>query len=166
MITIVSIQIQPRFPTPWFIGYCVYHPFGQSFTGIWNIIFFFFFHCEINIKRLILLCALSCHWISGYDHSLITLELNNIFGVLFCLWIGTFQLALVLLAWKTGHWETDQLYFEAFLLLTFILIFHINWGLEAQLVKNPPAMQETWVWSLSCEDPLEKGKATHSRILA
>ena len=27
-------------------------------------------------------------------------------------------------------------------------------------------MQETWVWSLGCEDPLEKGKATHSSILA
>ena len=36
----------------------------------------------------------------------------------------------------------------------------------AQLVKNPPAMQETWVLSLSWEDPLEKGKATHSSILA
>ena len=36
----------------------------------------------------------------------------------------------------------------------------------AQLVKNPPAMQETWVQSLSWEDPLEKGKVTHSSILA
>ena len=36
----------------------------------------------------------------------------------------------------------------------------------AQLVKNPPAMQETWVKSLGLEDPLEKGKATHSSILA
>ena len=35
----------------------------------------------------------------------------------------------------------------------------------AQLVKNPPAMQETWVRSLGWEDPLEKGKATHSSIL-
>ena len=35
----------------------------------------------------------------------------------------------------------------------------------AQLVKNPPAMPETWVRSLSWEDPLEKGKATHSSIL-
>ena len=32
----------------------------------------------------------------------------------------------------------------------------------AQLVKNPPAMRETWVRSLGWEDPLEKGKATHS----
>ena len=35
-----------------------------------------------------------------------------------------------------------------------------------QLVKNLPAMWETWVRSLGCEDPLEKGKATHSSILA
>ena len=36
----------------------------------------------------------------------------------------------------------------------------------AQLVKNPPAMQETWVRSLGWEDPLEKRKAAHSSILA
>ena len=39
-------------------------------------------------------------------------------------------------------------------------------SLVAQLVKNPPAMRETWVWSLGWEDPLEKGMATHSSILA
>ena len=38
--------------------------------------------------------------------------------------------------------------------------------LLAQLVKNLPATQETWVQSLGWEDPLEKGKATHSSILA
>ena len=38
--------------------------------------------------------------------------------------------------------------------------------LVAQLVKNSPAMQETWVQSLGWEDPLEKGKATHFSILA
>ena len=37
--------------------------------------------------------------------------------------------------------------------------------LVAQMVKNLPAMQETWVQSLGQEDPLEKGKATYSRIL-
>jgi len=36
----------------------------------------------------------------------------------------------------------------------------------AQLVKNPPAMWETWVQSLGWEYPSEKGKATHSTILA
>ena len=34
----------------------------------------------------------------------------------------------------------------------------------AQLVKNPPAMRETWVRPLGWEDPLEKGQATHSSI--
>ena len=42
-----------------------------------------------------------------------------------------------------------------------------SWAsLVAQLVKNPPTMQETWVQSLGCDDPLEKGKVTHSSILA
>ena len=36
----------------------------------------------------------------------------------------------------------------------------------AQLVKNPPAMRETWVQSLGWIDPLEKGKVTHCSILA
>ena len=39
-------------------------------------------------------------------------------------------------------------------------------SLVVQLVKDPPAMWETWVWSLGWEDPLEKRKATHSSILA
>ena len=46
-------------------------------------------------------------------------------------------------------------------LFTPILEFPIT-----QMVKNLPAMQETWVRSLGQEDPLEKGKATHSSILA
>ena len=39
-------------------------------------------------------------------------------------------------------------------------------SLVAQLVKNPPAVRETWVQSLGWGDPLEKGKATHCSILA
>ena len=42
-----------------------------------------------------------------------------------------------------------------------------SWAsLVVQTVKNPSAMQETWVQSLGLEDPLEKGKATHSSVLA
>ena len=42
-----------------------------------------------------------------------------------------------------------------------------SWAsLVAQVVKNLPAMQETWVRSLGWEDPLEKGKVTNSSILA
>ena len=48
----------------------------------------------------------------------------------------------------------------------FLLIKIIRASLVAQLVKNLSAMQETWVRSLGWEDPLEKGKATHSGILA
>ena len=39
-------------------------------------------------------------------------------------------------------------------------------SLVAQLVKNPPAMWETWVRSLGWEDPMEEGMAIYSRILA
>ena len=42
-----------------------------------------------------------------------------------------------------------------------------SWAsLVAQLIKNLRAMRETWVQSLGWEDPLEKGKATHSSVLA
>ena len=38
-------------------------------------------------------------------------------------------------------------------------------SLVAQMVKNLPALQETWVQSLGWENPLEKGKATHASVL-
>ena len=45
--------------------------------------------------------------------------------------------------------------------------FQYSWAsLVDQLVKNPPAMRETWIRSLGWEDSLEKGKATHSSIVA
>ena len=46
------------------------------------------------------------------------------------------------------------------------MIISVWASLVAQWVKNLPAMLETWVWYLRQEDPLEKGKATHSSILA
>ena len=55
----------------------------------------------------------------------------------------------------TQEWSGKQEVFE--LDLVSILV--------AQLVKNPPAMQETMVRFLGQEDPLEKGEATHSSIL-
>ena len=46
-------------------------------------------------------------------------------------------------------------------------LLQYSWAsLVAQLVKNPPAMRETWVRPLGWEDPVKKGKATHSSILA
>ena len=45
--------------------------------------------------------------------------------------------------------------------------FTQKWAsLVAQMVKNPPAVQEAWVWFLCWEDPLEEGMATHSKTLA
>ena len=56
---------------------------------------------------------------------------------------------------------------NVFSLFRFALIMYCIWAfLVAQGVKNMPAMQETWVRSLPWEDPLEKGKATHSSIFA
>ena len=48
----------------------------------------------------------------------------------------------------------------------FQLTSFVQTSLVAQTVKNLPAMQETWIHSLSREDPQEKGMATHSSILA
>ena len=46
-------------------------------------------------------------------------------------------------------------------------LLQYSWDpLVAQLVKNPTAMQETWVQSLGWKDPVEKGKAAHSSVLA
>ena len=46
-------------------------------------------------------------------------------------------------------------------------LFQYSWAsLVAQLVRNLPAMWETWVWFLDWGDPLEKGTATHSSIRA
>ena len=50
---------------------------------------------------------------------------------------------------------------------TFIHALYSFWAsLVAHLVKNLPAMWESWFWNLGWEDPLEKVKATHSSILA
>ena len=61
----------------------------------------------------------------------------------------------LILGWRrsTGEWIDYPLQY--------------SWAsIVAQLVKNLPEMQETWIPSLGWEDALEKGKATHSRILA
>ena len=56
---------------------------------------------------------------------------------------------------------------EALEVLVLIVSYSLNWASPvAQTVKNLPAIQETWVQSLGWEDPLEKGIATHSSILA
>ena len=77
----------------------------------------------------------------------------------FCQWYQLWR-------WKLGEnwgWSSKK---HVWVWLTWVWIlvlpFTRTWRapLVAQLVKNPPVMRETWVWSLSWEDPLEKGKAT------
>ena len=58
--------------------------------------------------------------------------------------------------WKLKAWK-EYMTLSLWVTLYFVV---------AQLVKNLPAMQETWVQSLGWEDALEKGMATHSGILA
>ena len=60
------------------------------------------------------------------------------------------------------RWNSNVL----FLFFNFILYWSTVAPLVAQMVKNPPAMQETWVWSLGWEEPPEEGMTTHSCILA
>ena len=60
-----------------------------------------------------------------------------------------------------------QIYVQSVQKSTFMLqLIYIRTFLVAHLVKNPPAMWETWVQSQGWEDTLEKGKATHSSIMA
>ena len=47
-----------------------------------------------------------------------------------------------------------------------MLLMSLVVSLVVKMVKNPPAVQKTWVQSLVREDPLEKGMVTHSSILA
>ena len=55
---------------------------------------------------------------------------------------------------------------ERLTLSLYTVLLCVRGSLVAQLVKYPPVMRETWVPSLGWEDSLEKGKATHSSILA
>ena len=59
----------------------------------------------------------------------------------------------------------QEIYIYIFIYM-YINIYRHTWAsLVAQLVKNPPAMQETPVRFLGWEDPLEKGEATHCSVL-
>ena len=70
----------------------------------------------------------------------------------------------------SNSWPTASIMHSAIDLLSYKnhLAFGMNWwvSLVAQTVKNLPTMQETWLWFLGGEGPLEKGMATHSSILA
>ena len=79
-----------------------------------------------------------------------------------------------LLSWRVqtvNMYDSDNTYYSPIYSIPASNIICTRWclpwaSLVAQMVKNLPTMQETRVQSLSCEDLLEKGMATHSSILA
>ena len=76
-------------------------------------------------------------------------------------------LVTVLNSFSIANWTPSNLQDSSFGIIFFFMSFYtVQASLMAQLVKNPPAMWEIWVWSLGWEDPLEKGMATHSSILS
>ena len=68
--------------------------------------------------------------------------------------------------WRLGKTRALQRQWDSFSKILKGSIVRAGASLVAQLIRNLPAMQETWGWSLGWEDPLEKGMATHSSILA
>ena len=83
-------------------------------------------------------------------------------------------LASFLFLWQTkpiiSSGTSHLLFFSAWVCFTKIFLLlgaiHISGFPGGSVVKNLPAMQETWVWSLGLEDHLEKGMTTHSNKLA
>ena len=79
--------------------------------------------------------------------------MGNLTGMLWVLWPSSQY-------WLFQSKSVGSLHF-------FWIVFNfLRVSLVAQMVKHLPAMQETWVWSLGREDPLEKVMATHSSTLA
>ena len=68
--------------------------------------------------------------------------------------------------WETGTFMTFLNLLFIHLINKYLLTTYHRASLVAQLVKNLPAMPETWVRSLGWEDLLEQGKAIHSSIMA
>ena len=83
------------------------------------------------------------------------------FSVLVCLW----DFLPFFLIWWVDHYFPSSLLFDPVLWTANHFCLH-RASLATQMVKNLPATQETRVWSLGREDPLEKEMATHSSILA
>ena len=64
-----------------------------------------------------------------------------------------------------SNYELAKIYSDVVQFFSCIALMIVSASLVARMVKNLPAMQETWVTSLGQEDPLDKEMATHSSIL-
>ena len=127
----------------------------------WAFFFFFFFNQIVPHSRIAELL-----WVRTVGLGQVIIWVNTVVRVFY--FLETFPSKNHLIRWfmnagsQTGTdicmYRTQRSYLFPFLFLRAFLV--------AQLVKNQPAIRKTWVGSLGWEDPLEKGKATHSRILA
>ena len=78
-----------------------------------------------------------------------------------------FPVASLLIVISGFHLMVIPFIFSIVKHILYLLFLFIQWAsLVTQMVENPAQMQETWGQSLDWEDPLEKGMATHSSILA
>ena len=93
-------------------------------------------------------------------------SLNNRLDVFFQCLIFKRDTVRCGIAWSWGSSIWDPFFSSLSWSLAFYTSPTVQGFLVARLVKNPLAMRETRVWSLGWEDPLEKGMATHSSILA
>ena len=118
------------------------------------------------VYLLLLTCALmktsfSVHWLTKEFVFITKSEYNIKYSHIAIMYYADYFTVIML--YKQ---ELDRLQRLYKLLGTCIFFLSLPPSLVAQLVKNPPAMWETWVRSLGWEYPLEKGKATHASILA
>ena len=126
-------------------------------------------HCQDPIKEMFAMFSSRNFMIFGLTfQSLIHFELIFLTGLI---WGYSFILLQIISNFPSTSYYRDSLFSIKNLWLPSQVIFGCMHGfictsLEAQTVKNLPAMWETQVFSLGWKDPLEKGMATHSSILA
>ena len=157
---------------------------NSNFISYVSILFFFY----ISIKQFLVLLIFFC-WFLAFNFIDFCCDFYNFYWLIFFFLLHVFRAIHFLLnivfilsckLWKfVFHFHLVQNYLtDLEISLTHVLFrsklfnlkifwnFQYSWAsLVAQLAKNP-AMRETWVWSLGWEDPLGKGKATHSSVLA
>ena len=98
------------------------------------------------------------------DHLYSNSGAGRICSLFYCLWNAAFVNLIII---RPQSWPQRHVLPMNFCTTYYMFSKLHQWAsLVAQLVKNPPATQETWVWSLGWDHPLDYEKPTHSSILA
>ena len=117
------------------------------------------------------MCEYTCVYISIYTHNPVYDPRIQLEFTCFCTLNFNFELLIPLMfkydfAQSKNYCLGNKQFFKVFLSFLFLSIVNLCCSCLAQLVKNLPAMLETWVQFMGQEDPLEKETATHSSTLA